>query len=188
MIERHGFWILALLWLPAGIAAAAAVRLPAGGEAAAEPGAWFAMAAHTVFSLAVVAPCGLPLALGCRRLWRLGYRQGAWWAGIGARGDYGGGVGVRRTAGAGCDRYLRSGAEPSHLGGLVLALPARLSGTGPADGGPAAQQEGSGEESVPAGVAGSATAAGRAAPGGQDPSPSRRCQVRVRTSSFRPLA
>ena len=82
MIERHGFWILALLWLPAGIAAAAAVRLPAGGEAAAEPGAWFAMAAHTVFSLAVVAPCGLPLALGCRRLWRLGYRRGAWWAGI----------------------------------------------------------------------------------------------------------
>ena len=40
------------------------------------------MAAHTVFSLAVVAPCGLALALGCRRLWRLGYRRGAWWAGI----------------------------------------------------------------------------------------------------------
>ena len=82
MIERHGFWILALLWLPAGIAAAAAVRFPAGGGPAPEPGAWFAMAAHTVFSLAVVAPCGLALALGCRRLWRLGYRQGAWWAGI----------------------------------------------------------------------------------------------------------
>ena len=27
--------------------------------------------------------CGLPLALGCRRLWRLGYRRGAWMAGIG---------------------------------------------------------------------------------------------------------
>ena len=27
-------------------------------------------------------PCGLPLTLGCRRLWRLGYRRGAWWAGI----------------------------------------------------------------------------------------------------------
>ena len=25
---------------------------------------------------------GLPLALGCRRLWRLGYRQSAWAAGI----------------------------------------------------------------------------------------------------------
>ena len=35
-----------------------------------------------VSSLVVVAPCGLPLALGCRRLWRLGYRRGAWWAGI----------------------------------------------------------------------------------------------------------
>ena len=34
-------------------------------------------------SLALVVPCGLPLALGCRRLWRLGYRRGAWLAGIG---------------------------------------------------------------------------------------------------------
>ena len=25
----------------------------------------------------------LPLALGCRRVWRLGYRRGAWWAGTG---------------------------------------------------------------------------------------------------------
>ena len=34
-------------------------------------------------SLVVVAPCGLPLALGCRRVWRLGYRRGAGWAWIG---------------------------------------------------------------------------------------------------------
>ena len=34
-------------------------------------------------SLAPVAPCGLPLALGCRRLWRLGYRRAAWAAGVG---------------------------------------------------------------------------------------------------------
>ena len=27
-------------------------------------------------------PCGLPLALGCRHLWRLGYRRGSWWAGV----------------------------------------------------------------------------------------------------------
>ena len=33
-------------------------------------------------SLLPVAPCGLPLALGCRRLWRLGYRSTAWTAGI----------------------------------------------------------------------------------------------------------
>ena len=36
-----------------------------------------------VVSLVPVAPCGLPLALGCRRLWRLGYRRAAWTAGIG---------------------------------------------------------------------------------------------------------
>ena len=34
-------------------------------------------------SLVFVAPCGLPLALGCRRVWRLGYRRAAWAAGIG---------------------------------------------------------------------------------------------------------
>ena len=36
-----------------------------------------------IASLAVLAPCGLPLALGCRRLWRLRYRRAAWAAGIG---------------------------------------------------------------------------------------------------------
>ena len=30
-----------------------------------------------VGSLAVVAPCGLALEFGCRRVWRLGYRRGA---------------------------------------------------------------------------------------------------------------
>ena len=29
-----------------------------------------------------VRACGLPLALGCRRLWRLGYRRGAWTTGV----------------------------------------------------------------------------------------------------------
>ena len=36
----------------------------------------------SVSSLAVIAPCGLPLALSCRRLWRLGHRRGAWWVGV----------------------------------------------------------------------------------------------------------
>lgn len=77
-IGRHGFWPLALLWLPAGVAAQAVLRFGTsagafedGGEAVAALG-----------SLAVTVPCGLPLALGCRRLWRLGYRRGAWMAGI----------------------------------------------------------------------------------------------------------
>ena len=34
-------------------------------------------------SLLPVAPCDLPLALGCRRLWRLRYKRAAWLAGIG---------------------------------------------------------------------------------------------------------
>ena len=82
LIGRRGFWPLALLWLPAGVVAQAAVRfgpehglLEAGGMVP-------AMLLMTAGSLVLVAPCGLPLALGCRRLWRLGYRRGAWWAGI----------------------------------------------------------------------------------------------------------
>ena len=42
-----------------------------------------AMLLMTAGSLVFVAPCGLPLALGCRRVWRLGYRRGAGWAWIG---------------------------------------------------------------------------------------------------------
>ena len=44
----------------------------------AEPG----MLTSAAASLAVLVPCGLPLPLGCRRLWRLGYRRSAWAAGI----------------------------------------------------------------------------------------------------------
>ena len=81
--RRWRFWTLALLWLPAGVVATAVVRFRADGGPAAEPGMWLAKAPMMAGSLAPVAPCGLPLALGCRRLWRLGYRRGAWTAGIG---------------------------------------------------------------------------------------------------------
>ena len=70
--SRRAFVALALLWLPAVIAATAVFR---GMGVPVEPQAWL--------SLVFVAPCGLPLALGCRRLWQLGYRRAAWWAGIG---------------------------------------------------------------------------------------------------------
>ena len=72
-IARHGFWPLALLWLPAGVVAQAVLRFGPSAGAFADVGE--AMAAFG--SLAVAVPCGLPLALGCRRLWRLGYRRGA---------------------------------------------------------------------------------------------------------------
>ena len=77
-IARHGFWPLALLWLPAGVVAQAALRFGPSAGAFANSGE--AMAA--LGSLAITVPCGLPLALGCRRLRRLGYRRAAWAAGI----------------------------------------------------------------------------------------------------------
>ena len=81
--RRWRSWTLALLWLPAGVVATAAVRFGADGGPAAEPAMWLATVPMMACSLVPVAPCGLPLALGCRRLWRLGYRRGAWTAGIG---------------------------------------------------------------------------------------------------------
>ncbi len=79
---RHGFWALALLWLPAGVATQAAVRFVPNAGSEGDPHFW-ATALAAAGSLAVVAPCGLPLALGCRRLWRLRYRRAAWLAGMG---------------------------------------------------------------------------------------------------------
>ena len=78
LIGRRGFWPLALLWLPAGVCATAVVRFSQT-EQLSDPAMWLSMA---VVSLIPVAPCGLPLALGCRRLWRLGYRRSAWLSGI----------------------------------------------------------------------------------------------------------
>ena len=60
---------------------AAIVRFaPGPGDA---PGAWLQALLAGAGSLAFVAPCGLPLALGCRRLWRLRYKRLACAAGIG---------------------------------------------------------------------------------------------------------
>ena len=83
LFSGRGFWALALLWLPAGVVAQGLVRLvpetgPQGGA-----GLTPAMLPVLAGSLVLVAPCGLPLALGCRRVWRLGYRRGAGWAWIG---------------------------------------------------------------------------------------------------------
>ena len=80
--RRRRFWSLALLWLPTGVMATAVVRfLPGTGEAQ-PPSMWGMAILMAVPSLVFVAPCGLPLALGCQRLWRLGFRRAAWVAGI----------------------------------------------------------------------------------------------------------
>ena len=81
-IVRHGFWPLALLWLPGGVAAQAAVRFMPVDASPGDPHLWPAVLT-AAGSLVPVAPCGLPLALGCRRLWRLRYRSAAWLAGTG---------------------------------------------------------------------------------------------------------
>ena len=82
VIASGRFWLLALLWLPAGVMAAAALRRPLEEGLAAVTGIGPTTALTAAGSLVLIAPCGLPLALACRRLWRLGYRRGAWWAGI----------------------------------------------------------------------------------------------------------
>ena len=56
-MARHGFWLLAPIWLPAGVMTPSAAGFAESGEVLAVGG-----------SLAVAVPCGLPLALGCRRL------------------------------------------------------------------------------------------------------------------------
>lgn len=58
------FWIPALLWLPAGIIA---------GEVLRTGSAQGMMTPSPLVELTLVAPCGLPLALACRRLGRSGH-------------------------------------------------------------------------------------------------------------------
>ena len=81
-IVRHEFWPLALVWLPVRVFAQAALRFGPGTGVTGDPHMWPSLL-MSAGSLVPVVPCGLPLALGCRRLWRLGKRRGAWLAGIG---------------------------------------------------------------------------------------------------------
>ncbi len=78
-IALYKFWPLALLWLPVGMVMQGVLRFGASAGAFADPGTSLA----ALGSLALLVPCGLPLALGCRCLWRLGYRRSAWAVGIG---------------------------------------------------------------------------------------------------------
>ena len=68
------FWGLSLLWLPAGIVV---VSLARGVAPPITPETLF-MLPMALLSLALTAPCGLPLALACRRIWRTGSPRAAW--------------------------------------------------------------------------------------------------------------
>ena len=68
------FWAAALLWLPVGVVASAAVRFGSDGAL----GEWVTAIAMGASSLIVAAVCSLPLALTCRRLGRLGHPRLAW--------------------------------------------------------------------------------------------------------------
>ena len=77
--SQASFYAAALLWLPAGVLVSAAVRF---GPTAVAPGEGATAALMAVPSLIVAAVCGLPLALACRRLGRLGHARAAWIAGV----------------------------------------------------------------------------------------------------------
>lgn len=70
----YAFWIGSLLWLPVGIVLTAVFRFT---DQLASPAGWL-MLLGGLASLIFVAPCGLPLALACRRLWLFGHREAAW--------------------------------------------------------------------------------------------------------------
>ena len=76
--SQASFYAAALLWLPAGLLVSAAVRF---GPTAVAPGEGATAALMAVPSLIAAAVCGLPLALACRRLGRLGHARAAWIAG-----------------------------------------------------------------------------------------------------------
>ena len=112
LMELYGFRAPAFLWLPVGLVTFAVLRFRP------DPATWESMLLMWAMSLTPVAPCGLPPALGCRRLWRLGYRRSTW------------------TAGAGLDAATVVGSLVAGLLGpvaifmcaLVISLPAWIAG------------------------------------------------------------
>ena len=74
---RFGFWAVALLWLPAGVVGQAALRFLSIEEVMSGSTARISAMMMSSPMLLILVPFGLPLALGCRYLWRLGFRRAA---------------------------------------------------------------------------------------------------------------
>ena len=81
-MRKYRFWVLALLWLPAGVMTQAAIRFMPRYVSHWDPDMLLQMSIVMIMSLLPVAVCGLPLALGCRKLWRLGHTRAAWVSGF----------------------------------------------------------------------------------------------------------
>ena len=100
--QRAGFWLLALLWLPALVIVAVLIQFfpslgasPSEAELRAlhsplavvpmgEVSLWVRLVPAFAIALFVFSPAGLAVALPCRQLWRLGYSWVAWIAGAAA--------------------------------------------------------------------------------------------------------
>lgn len=82
-MKRYRFWLLALGWLPAGLLLQGLVRFFPGEGGGWTPELVLMAGVMMLQSLTPVAVCGLPLALACRRIWRLDHRRTAWSLGIG---------------------------------------------------------------------------------------------------------
>ena len=122
--ERWRFWLLALLWLPVGMAATAVFRL-APGVGGREPVMWLPMLLMSVPSLAVVtslwaAPrIGVPAAVAAELpAGGLGDRHRAWHA-------HGGGIAGGGAARPHRDPRLRRGPQPPGMGRVLVARTAQ---------------------------------------------------------------
>ena len=118
------FWLLALLWLPAGLVLQAAFRF--GGSA--EPMMLPALLA-AAGSLVLVAPCGLPLALGLPAAMAARLRAGRLGVGHGPGRRHGAGYARCGLARARGDHRLRGRAQCAGVVGHVLARAAPLTTT-----------------------------------------------------------
>ena len=74
------FWALALAWLPLGILLQTALRNLPGLFLVGVPLSFPPGMLGALFSLVPVAPCGLPLALAWRQIYRFGRTRAAWTA------------------------------------------------------------------------------------------------------------